>query len=741
MSRRSAWLFAFLVSASCIAAAIEVHHLAPADRIVLDGKLDEPAWAAAKPVDEFWENSPQDKIPAKVRTEARFMYDHQALYVGVRAFDPDLSKLREPFARRDNVLSDQDMIVLFIDPVGNRKFAHFFRVNPRGSIGDGLFNDDTNTEDMSPDIEFEVVTGRFEGGWTAEFRIPFSSLRYTDPPSKQWSAMVYRVWPREQTYRMASSMLPRDQTCFICYDDFLTGLDDLPSARHLELTPNVTLRTTSTKTAADAPTHRENDVVPSLDLKWRPRADVIVDATINPDFSQVELDAPQLAGNTQFALFFPEKRPFFLEGADILQSPVQAIYSRSVTDPAWGVRATQRAERFDGTVLVTRDEGGGLVLLPNTYTTNFANQDFKSTASFARGRWQQGKELTLGALLTDRTLDDGSYNRVTGADVAWLPNDNHRLRLQALGSWTTAQPNAAGSLAKGDLTTSHDVFADWLFHNTAWDEYVALEHVGKDFRADNGFVAQNGYRRFRAETSRKFLDAYGFNEITPYFNFERRWGPDNNVQYGENYIGVRFGLPRATLLWIEARPNSNVAVQPGAPRKRDQVNTGIDTNPFAWLPKFHAEYSYGDRLDVAGNRIGRGYVYTVIANMRPHPRAEVEYRLDEDVVNSREPVDNSPLIIHQRAQQLVSYWHFTAIDNVRLIWQEFSIRRGVSLWATPVASRENTQRLSIVYGHRVGIGKTFYVGANFERDRSADLGVHTDKLEVFTKASWSFDVL
>jgi hypothetical protein len=734
------WLAAFLLGASGFVFAIEVHHLAPEEKIVLDGRLDEPAWQRAKPVDEFWESSPQANIPAKVRTEARFLYDRQALYVGVRAFDPDMSRLRAPFARRDNVLSDQDMIVLFIDPVGNRKFAHFFRVNPRGSIGDGLYNDDTSTEDFSPDIEFEVVTGRFDGGWTAEFRIPFSSLRYTDPPSKQWSAMVYRVWPREQLYRMASSMLPREQTCFVCFNDFMTGLDDLPAARLLELTPNVTLRTTSTK-EGDGPTHRENDVVPSLDMKWRPRADLVVDATINPDFSQVELDTPQLAGNTQFALFFPEKRPFFLEGADILQAPFQAIYTRSVTDPAWGVRATQRTERFDGTVLVTRDEGGGLVLLPSTYTTNVASQDFKSTASFARGRWQLDKQLTAGALFTDRTLDGGAYNRVVGPDVVWLPNDANRFRVQALGSWTTAQPTADGGLAKGELTTGHLLMADWVYNSSAWTQYLDVEGLSKDFRADNGFIVQNGYSRVRSETARKFLDRYGFNEITPYVNLERRWAPDGNVQYGENYFGVRFGLPRATLFWIEGRPNSNVAVQPGAPRKRDQLSVGGESNPFPWLAKIHVEYTWGDRLDVANNRIGRGYVYNVQANLRPHPRAEVEYRLDNDVINSREPVEGSSMIIGQRVQQLVAYWHFTAVDNVRLIWQGIGIRRAPSLWAQPVAARENQQRVSLVYGHRVGIGKTFYVGANFARDRIPDLGVHTDKLEIFTKASWSFDVL
>jgi hypothetical protein len=210
------------------AAAIQAHRLAAGEKIVLDGNLDEPAWQRAALLDQFWVLAPQDNIAAKVRTEARFAFDGHALYVGVRAFDPDMRELRAPFARRDNVLRDQDMIVLNVDPVGNRKFAHFFRVNPRGSIGDGLWNEDSSTEDFSPDIEFEVVTGRFEGGWTAEFRIPFSSLRYGDPPSKQWSVMVFRNYPREQLYRISSSKLAKDSPCFLCLNEPLTGLDDLP---------------------------------------------------------------------------------------------------------------------------------------------------------------------------------------------------------------------------------------------------------------------------------------------------------------------------------------------------------------------------------------------------------------------------------------------------------------------------------------------------------------------------------
>ena len=171
--KKELWVAALLgmLAGAPPARAIEALSLAPGEKIVLDGRLDEPAWDRAQLLDRFWEVFPQAEVEARVRTEARYAYDHHALYVAVRSWDPDPAQLRAPFARRDKVLADQDMIVLFIDPVGNRKFAHFFRVNPRGAVGDGLYNEDSGDEDFSPDFEFEVATGRFEGGWTAEFRI------------------------------------------------------------------------------------------------------------------------------------------------------------------------------------------------------------------------------------------------------------------------------------------------------------------------------------------------------------------------------------------------------------------------------------------------------------------------------------------------------------------------------------------------------------------------------------------
>jgi hypothetical protein len=485
---------------------------------------------------------------------------------------------------------------------------------------------------------------------------------------------------------------------------------------------------------------RENDIVPSIDLKWRPRPDVVMDATINPDFSQVELDTPQVSGNAQFALFFPEKRPFFLEGADILQGPMNAIYTRSVTDPAWGVRATQRREGFDGTVLVTRDDGGGLVLLPNTYGTGFARQDFKSVASFARARWQVDG-ATVGGLVTDRTLEGGAYNRVAGPDAVWFPSTEHRLRMQMLGSWTTARP-VNGRITRGELASSHAALLDWNYRGREWDQYLNFEDVGRDFRADNGFFGQNGYRRVYSETTRKFLGLWGFNEVSPYLFAEYKTDPAGHVQYQQNNLGVRFGLPRATMVSFEARVNNLVAVREGGGlRKRDQLWFSIDTNPFPWLAKLLAEVAYGDRVDVFNNRVGKGAFVTLQANLRPHARAEVEYRIDNDVIDAREAVEGSRRILTARVQQLLALWHFSARDSVRTIWQSTSTRRAPSLWQAPVSSRENSETFSVVYGHRRGIGTTFYLGATFVRNRDPDAGIKSYQAEVFAKGSWTFEVL
>ena len=282
----------------------------------------------------------------------------------------------------------------------------------------------------------------------------------------------------------------------------------------------------------------------------------------------------------------------------------------------------------------------------------------------------------------------------------------------------------------------------WAYNGAQWNQYLSMQHIGRDFRADNGFIAQNGFHNIYSETTRKFLNVWGFNEVSPYFNAEYKVDPEGGVQYQQNNLGLRLGMPRATTLAMEYRPNNLVAVRPGGGlRKRDQFYLSLESNPFPWFSKFYTEVAFGDRVDVANNRLGRGAFFTVQANIRPHQRAEIEYRIDNDFIDSLESVAGSKRILAQRVQQVLAIWHFSARDSLRTIYQSTAIRRAPSLWEQTVSARENSETISLVYGHRRGIGTSFYLGASFGRSRDADAGIKSYNAEVFAKGSWSFDVL
>src|SRR5205085_10143613 len=159
-----------------------------------------------------------------------------------------------------------------------------------------------------------------------------------------------------------------------------------------------------------------------LDVKWTPNADTAIDATLNPDFSQVESDQAVISTNERFAIFYPEKRPFFLEGVDLFDTPIQAVYTRTITSPRWGARATGKAGSTAYTVLVTQDRGGGSVILPGPTGNDFAPQDDLSTVVLGRVRQDIGASFA-GLLLTDREIQGGAHNRVLGPDFQWRITD------------------------------------------------------------------------------------------------------------------------------------------------------------------------------------------------------------------------------------------------------------------------------------------------------------------------------
>ena len=277
-----------------------------ANEISVDGDLNDAGWKDALVIDRFYETSPGNNTPPRAATKVYVTYDDSYFYIGVLADDPDPSKLRAPYVERDQVLGTDDNIAVFIDTRNDKRTAIELRVSPRGIQADGIFDDSGPIEDFAPDYFYDTAAKVNNGGWQAEFRIPLTTLRYNKTDPQTWGILVWRNYPREFRYAYHSSPIPRGSNCLICHTMELTGISKLPSSRHLVAAPFATASAARARENPDDVTSpftddtAEGDV--GLDIKWNPTASSALDVTINPDFSQVEADVPQIAVNQRFAL-------------------------------------------------------------------------------------------------------------------------------------------------------------------------------------------------------------------------------------------------------------------------------------------------------------------------------------------------------------------------------------------------------------------------------------------------------
>jgi hypothetical protein len=279
--------------------------------IRVDGRLDDAVWSTVEPTTSFTQYDPEEGQPASEQTEVRVVYDDEALYVGIRLHDRGRVSAR--LGRRDMDLSDSDWFGLVIDSYHDHQSAYSFDVNPSGVRRDATKTD--NGDDMSWDAVWEAEATQDSGGWSAEYRIPFSQLRF-NPNTDTWGILFERVIGRRNEYSV-SAFTPRNERGGIARYGHLSGLRGVPTGRRLEVLPYTVARAEYIDPGANPfRTDREHGVAVGVDLKYRLTTDFTLDATLNPDFGQVEVD-PATVNLTAFETIFQEKRPFFVEGAEI----------------------------------------------------------------------------------------------------------------------------------------------------------------------------------------------------------------------------------------------------------------------------------------------------------------------------------------------------------------------------------------------------------------------------------------
>lgn len=519
--------------------------LSPRDgAIVIDGNLNDSGWIGAARADNFVETWPGDLVRPSVGTEVWVTYDTERLYVAFVAED-DPATVRATLRDRDEIFKD-DYVGILLDTYGDAALSYEIFVNPIGIQGDLRLTKDG--EDISFDMIFESRGRITENGYQVEVAIPFSSLRFPNRDEQVWRVNFWRDHPRDSRRRYSWSTISRDDPCFPCQWGTITGIRNVEAGTSLELLPSVVGSQSSALADEDdlGSAFRSDDPEgeASLGVRYSFTPSITGEVTLNPDFSQVESDADQVDVNSTFALFFPEKRPFFQEGGDLFGTWVDVVYTRSINDPSLAAKLTGRHNGFSVGYLAARDETTPTIL-PFEERSAFVASG-ASTSNILRMRQTFGQESYVAAIATDRRMEEGGAATVMGVDGQLRFLRNYQFEWQAVFSRTAEPTDTALTEDVNDLrfdgtrTAAFDGETFWgnagyaslEYDSRIWDWDIDYWQYSPTFRADNGFVTRNNYRQVNLynDWNFNFDDHPLLTEFSPQISVARIWNFDGRIK-------------------------------------------------------------------------------------------------------------------------------------------------------------------------------------------------------------------
>ncbi|MCP4272353.1 MAG: carbohydrate binding family 9 domain-containing protein [Gammaproteobacteria bacterium] len=470
----------------------------------IDAELSEGEWSSAQQVELLYNTYPGDNLPAPVKTTAYMMEDGESIYFAFRAYDPEPEKILAFIQERDGIYQD-DFVGVILDTFNDERKGYEFFVNPMGSQGElSLDETQNNSEDSSWNAVWDSAGQVTDEGYIVEMAIPFRVLRYTSNLDKQtWGIHFIRKYPRDSRMNISDRKKDRTKGCGLCQDNKIEGMPYLKSSStNLDITPTVTYINNETREVAPVTPWEEtnNKADFGMDMRWALTEDWILNATLNPDFSQVEADVGQLDINTTFSLFYPEARPFFLDGADYFNTNNQLVHTRNIADPDYGVKVSGKTNGYSLGVIAASDESTSF-LIPSSqgsYVVNLEEQS--SEVLIGRGQIDVGEKNNVGVLLTNRSATDYK-NQVFSLDGRYYFTDKDYINYQYMRSDSDNPDSIRFDEDDGEelmaANQSDDALTVSYRHNEKNSSLSAsYSDFGKDFRADVGFISKVDYKQF-----------------------------------------------------------------------------------------------------------------------------------------------------------------------------------------------------------------------------------------------------
>jgi hypothetical protein len=709
-----------------------------AGEIELDGDLNDAGWQGITQITTWFETNVGDNVEPPVKNVARLAYDGKYLYAAFEFGDPNPELIRRPLGDHDAISGSTDYGGVIVDSRNDSKTAQMFLANPSGVQYDAM-SSDVSGEDNAPDFYWDSVGKVTATGWNLELRIPFSSLRYSNEANPTWGMLMYRNYPRDRRYQFFSARLPRDVNCFICNSSKMTGLSDLPKGSHLVVAPFATSARSDFPDSTGSYDSGKIKGHAGLDIKWSPFADLAIDATYKPDFSQVESDVAQIGANERFALFYPEKRSFFLEGIDLFATPTRVVYTRTINSPNLGLRGTGRTGNTSFTALVTRDRGGGVVILPGPQGSGIAFQDFESDVGVFRARHDLGQSFFSG-LVTARRVEGGGHNTVFGPDFQWRPNQKDNITGQAVWSDTRTpdRPELAGEW-DGRKLFDH-MYTLYYSHNTAhYDLFVQGQDIGKDFRADDGFIPQVGFQEGYLETGwtirpkKSFLSRVRLFTID-YVDVEP---PSGRLLNRRLSVGTGMDGKLASFLRIELNRDDIRVGDDLLQRFRPRIN--LTAVPSRVFNNVSIDAYVGDEIDFDNGREGKGTTLITGFTVRPSRHLELRNDASRRWLNVDDGLGNSGRLFTATVERLRATYAFNSRAFVRLIGQYVDTKRDPSLYTFAIPARSSDLNASGLFAYKLNWQTVLYLGYGDTRrfDEPTDK-LQKDNRQMFAKVSYAW---
>lgn len=673
--------------------------------IFIDAVLDEAAWQQARRVTLDFESWPAENIAARAKTEAFVTHDDKQLYVAFIAHDPDPSRIRAHLSDRDDIFED-DFVGIVLDTFNDQRRGFEFFVNPLGVQGD-LFQDDINqVEDASYDAIWDSAGRITDEGYIVEMAIPFRSLRFRNGGAPQvWGIEFTRIYPRGERHQFRAYRADRNLACYLCEFQKYRGFEGIDPGNNVEIMPTVTgLRTRERPEYGEAFHDTETELEPGLDLRWGITPNVILNATLNPDFSQVEADVAQLDVNNQFALFFPERRPFFLEGQDLFDDVFGLVYTRNIADPDYGAKVTGKEGNHAFGAFITDDVITNLTF-PGAQGDDFESFDFESRNAAARYRFDLGANSAIGALVTRRQAGNGYSNSVYAIDGLYRITPSDKLTVEYAATRTT-YPEFVATEFDQPLTA----FDDEAWH-LSYDRnvreyflYADYNNVGEGFRGDLGFLPQVGYEKALAGGGYQWhgdedtwyrrlqlngdydvmLDSDGDElerEAEAYFSFSgamQSFLEAGLIRRRQFYDGVTY-YQTLQSLYGEAKPSGAVSVG-------------------SYLLS-------GDAIDFENSQPGTVFQFEPWMNLRlgEHLAISVNFLYQElDVAAGN--------LFRARVTDLRTTWQFNTRMSIRWIAQYRDVTRDPSLYLDEVDTRARDWGNQFLFSYKVNPRTLLYAG-------------------------------